>query len=152
MTDRAEANRLVAAFVQAWNGRDVAALAEIFHPDFQWHIAVTAYDDPTLRPLQSKLLAGKNLPWAKSIYDKAETLAIFGRIFAATNRFAVRATSVIVDGDKIAIELVGDALNEANGRRYDNLYCYVFHTAEGKITLFREYQDTLLLFDAWVAD
>jgi ketosteroid isomerase-like protein len=152
MTRQLTNHQLAEGFVRAWNANDILALGALFHPDFTWHIAVTGYDEPQLRPLQSQLLKGKNLPWKKSIYNKAETLEIFGGILGAVREFRVELTSVISDGDKMALELLGTAFNETKGRRYDNIYCYVFHLREGKIVLFREYQDTLLLFDAWVAD
>ena len=55
------------------------------------------------------------------------------------------------EDDCVVVELTGEALNERNGRRYNNIYCYVFRIEDGQIALFREYQDTLLLFDVWVA-
>jgi hypothetical protein len=151
MSDPPNNRALAEAFIAAWNGRDIAAFDRLFHPEFRWHIAVTGHDDATMRPLQSKLLAGMNLSWPKSIFDKAETLSIFSRIFAATGQFTIAPKSFTSEDDRIVVELVGDALNEANGRRYANLYCYVFQVRDGQIVLFREYQDTLLLFDVWVA-
>jgi ketosteroid isomerase-like protein len=151
MSDLAQNRALADAFVAAWNDRDIAAFEGLFHPEFRWHIAVTDHDDATMRPLQSKLLAGMNLSWPKSIFDKAETLSIFARMFGAIRRFTIEARSFTAEDDRIVVELVGEALNEANGRRYANLYCYLFQVRDGQIVLFREYQDTLLLFDVWVA-
>jgi hypothetical protein len=151
MSDLAQNRAIADAFVAAWNGRDIAALDRLFHPEFRWHIAVTDHGEETMRPLQSKLLAGMNLNWPKAIFDKAETLAIFSRMFAAIAQFSIAPKSFTSQDDRIAVELVGDALNEANGRRYANLYCYLFQVRDGQIVLFREYQDTLLLFDVWVA-
>ena len=114
-------------------------------------LAVTDYHDETMRPLQSKLLAGMNLPWPKSIFNKAETLSVFGSIFGGTRQFSISPKSFTSQDDRIFVELIGNAVNEANGRRYDNLYCYLLQVRDGQIELFREYQDTLLLFDVWVA-
>ncbi|WP_148288454.1 nuclear transport factor 2 family protein [Ilumatobacter nonamiensis] len=139
-------------FVAAWNDADADRLEQLFHPDFRWHIAVTDHDDPNMRSLQSELLDGMNLPWQQSIYDKAETLEVFRGIFAATDQFQLELKSVIADGDRAAIEAVGDAINPLNGRRYQNLYCYVFERRDDQLVLFREYQDTLHLFDVWVAE
>jgi ketosteroid isomerase-like protein len=152
LSDVKENTDIAATFVTAWNGRDMAAFERLFHQDFTWHIAVTDHDDPQMRPLHSKLLSGKNLSWPKSIFDKAETLRIFGAIFERTPRFTITARSFTAQDDRVVVELIGDALNEANGRRYNNLYCYVFAIRDRQIILFREYQDTLLLFDVWVAD
>jgi ketosteroid isomerase-like protein len=142
---------LAQEFVAAWNTRDTDRFDRLLHPEFRWHIAVTDYDEPQLRPLQSKLHAGMNLPWNKSIYDKRETLSKFRAIFAIAEQFSIELRSVIAEGDRAALELVGNAINPANGRRYDNLYCYVFERRDDKLHLLREYQDTLLLFDVWVA-
>jgi len=144
--------RLAEGFITAWNTRDLAAFGRLFHPEFKWHIAVTDHDDPVMRPLQSKLLEGKNLSWPKSIFDKAATLAIFQGIFDRTSQFSIAPKSFTAQDDRVVVELVGDAINEQNGRRYNNLYCYVFQMKDGQIVLFREYQDTLLLFDVWSAD
>lgn len=130
----------------------MSAFDVLFHPSFQWHIAVTDRGDPSIRPLQSKLLAGRSLPWAKAIYNKAETIAIFSGIFQRTPEFSINPRSFTAEGNRVAVELVGSARNQANGRRYNNLYCYIFEREGEQITLFREYQDTLLLFDAWVAE
>jgi ketosteroid isomerase-like protein len=151
MSSLAQNRALTEAFVTAWNGRDMAAFESLFHSEFRWHIAVTDHQDETMRPLHSKLLAGMNLPWPKSIFDRAETLSIFGRIFAGAPQFTIAAKSFTSEDDRIAVELVGDARNKANGRRYANLYCYLFRVRDGQIVLLREYQDTLLLFDVWVA-
>jgi ketosteroid isomerase-like protein len=138
-------------FVAACNGRDLERLDRLFHPDFRWHIAVTDHGDPQLRPLHSQLLRGLNMPWEKAIYTKAETLDIFSRLFTIP-QFSVDLRSVIANEDRAALELVGNGVNPANNRRYDNLYCYIFERRDDQLVLFREYQDTLLLFDVWVAE
>ena len=141
--------RLVERWIDAWNGRDLDVLKEIFHPEFTWHIAVTEPGNPQMRDLQSDLLRGKNLPWEKAIYNKDETIAIFSTIFDTAAEFHIEPHAFIEDGDRIAVELVGNAYTEEGGRQYNNLYCHVFTVRDGQILLFREYQDTLLLFDVW---
>ena len=51
------------------------------------------------------MLRGRNLPWDTAIHDRTEALAIF----AATPQFSVDLRSVIVDGERAALELVGSA-------------------------------------------
>lgn len=152
MSVKPSVQRLAEEFVVAWNTRDIESLERMFHPEFRWHIAVTDYDQSELRPLQSKLLSGMNIPWTKSIFDKSETLTKFSRIFGATDLFTIELRSVIAQGDRAALELVGTAVNPINGRRYNNLYCHVFERRDDQLVLLREYQDTLLMFDVWVAD
>jgi hypothetical protein len=138
-------------FVTAWNTRDPERFDRLLHPDFRWHIAVTDYYEPQLRPMQPKLLAGRNIAWTKSIFDKAETITEFSRIFATAQQFTIELRSVIAQDDRVALELIGDAINPASGRRYNNLYCCIFDRSEDQLLLLREYQDILLLFDVWVA-
>jgi ketosteroid isomerase-like protein len=152
MANPTNAQKVAEGFAQAWNNRDLTAFEELFHPEFQWHIAVTEPGVAELRPLQSNLLRGRNLPWEKAIYNKAETIAIFSSIFQATPQFSISPKSYIAQGDRVAVEVIGNARNETNVRRYNNLYCYIFEIRDGQIVLFREYQDTLLLFDVWVAE
>jgi ketosteroid isomerase-like protein len=152
MTQSSATRDLAEGFVRAWNSRDMADFDRLFHPAFQWHIAVTEPNVQDLRPLHSERLKGANLPWKKTIYGKAETLEIFQGIFAATPRFSIAPISFTVEGDRAVVELIGDGRNQRNGRQYNNLYCYIFEIKDGQIVLFREYQDTLLLFDVWVAE
>lgn len=151
MTSAKNAQTVAERFADAWNRRDMLAFERLFHSDFQWHIAVTEPGVAELRPLQSNLLKGKNLPWEKAIYNKVETIAIFSSIFQANPQFSISPQSYIAQGNRVAMELIGNARNEANGRRYNNLYCYIFEIRDDQIVLFREYQDTLLLFDVWIA-
>ena len=139
-------------FLDAWNERDIVGFEALLHPEFTWHIAVSEHGDPNMRPLHSKLLTGMNMSWDKAIYDKAEMITIFTTIFDATPQFATEARSFTAQDDRVVVELVGNAVNPRNGRRYDNLYCYVFRIRDGQLVLFREYQDTLLFFDVWVAE
>jgi len=152
MHTRNELQKLGQEFADAYNARDMERFDRLFHPDFRWHIAVTEYDDPQMRSLHSKLLAGKNLMWPKSIFDKTETVEIFRGIFENTPEFSIEVRSITADQERVVVEAVGTSRNPNNGRRYDNLYCYVFEARDGQIVLFREYQDTLLLFDVWVAE
>jgi ketosteroid isomerase-like protein len=151
MSDHDLMRSIAHEFVAACNGRDLERLDRLFHADFRWHIAITDHGDPQLRPLHSHLLRDLNLPWQKAIYTKAETLDIFSRLFTIP-QFSVDLRSVIANEDRGALELVGNAVNPANNRRYDNLYCYIFERRGDQLVLFREYQDTLLLFDVWVAE
>ena len=149
-----EPEAIARRFVETWNAKDTQGLETLFHPDFTWHIAVTPPDVSEMRPMHSKLLKGMNLPWEKAIYDKAETIRIFSNIFANTPSFGIELVSITAQENRVALEVTGKQGNEnpANGRQYSNIYCYMFTVKDGLVILFREYQDTLLLFDVWVAD
>lgn len=149
----ADLNRVAAErFVALWNMRDIDGFHDLFHEKFQWHIAVTEPGVSELRPLQSNLLKGRNLSWDKAIYDKMETIEIFGGIFKKAAEFTIKPHSYTSQNNRIAVELLGSAYNAEQNRRYNNIYCYMLEIRDGKIILFREYQDTLLLFDAWLDD
>jgi uncharacterized protein len=150
-TDTAASKALAQEFVDGWNARDTRALERLLHDEFTWHVAVTEPGEPNVRPFRSKLLAGTHV-WEKAIRNKAETLAAFERLFATVEHFRISPHSFTAQEDRVVVELLGEAVNPANGRRYDNLYCYLFQVKDGQIVLFREYQDTLLVFDAWVAE
>jgi ketosteroid isomerase-like protein len=126
MSDHDLMRSIAHEFVAACNERNLERLDRLFHADFRWHIAVTDHGDPQLRPLHSHLLRHTGI--------------------------SIDLRSVIADEDRAALELVGNGVNPANNRRYDNLYCYIFERRGDQLVLFREYQDTLLLFDVWVAE
>jgi ketosteroid isomerase-like protein len=171
-----EANKKIAlGFLEAVNRRSVAALEKLLHPDFVWNTAVADDDAPNeLRPLQSNKLKGTNLPHPKPRLNRAETLAFFDGFLGDNSGGAIRATAhapdeswegssnhghmkieilgVTAEGDRVAIEAKSTGIaNPANGRRYGNFYHFLMKIADGKLLLFKEYQDTLHVYD-YVAD
>lgn len=178
MTGRTvEANKnLARAFVEAINRRDRPALERLFHPDFVWFTAVVGEDDPNeLRPMQSKELRGKNLPHWKPRLDRNEALTVFQSLFdgragdahrsasgTQTNDsappaeegmgdFHITVLDIIAEGDRVAVEAESNQFNPANSRIYNNFYSYIFTMRDGMILLFKEYQDTLHVYD-YLAD
>jgi ketosteroid isomerase-like protein len=170
-------NKAVAReFIEAIIQRDMAAMQRLLHRDFVWITAVVGDDDPNeLRPMQSKELRGKNLPHGKPRLNREEALTTFRHLFQGGGGDAMRSHAgeqttqaalpaddgtynlridilgMIGEGDRVAMEAESNVLNPANGRRYNNFYCYVFRLGEGKILMFKEYQDTLHLYD-YMAD
>lgn len=151
MTDL-QANRALALkFGEAWNSRNMALFDEIFHPEMTWHVAVTPPGQQQLVPLQSEILRKIGTTWQKAIYNKQETLDIFNYTLTAFETFDINLSSVTAEEDRVVVESQGNAVHPGNGRRYDNIYCYVFHIKEERIVLLREYQNTLLVFDVMSA-
>jgi ketosteroid isomerase-like protein len=147
-----QANRALALkFGEAWNSRNMALFDEIFHPEMIWHIAITPPGREQLVPLQSETLSKIGVTWQKAIYSKQETLDIFNYTFAAFELFNINLSSVTAEEDRVVIESQGNAVHPGNGRRYNNIYCYVFQIKDGRIILLREYQNTLLVFDVMSA-
>jgi ketosteroid isomerase-like protein len=174
---RIEASKALArAFVEAINQRNMAALAELCHRDFIWFTAVVGEDDPNeLRPMQSKELRGKNLPHWKPRLNREEALTVFQSLFqgragdahrsasgapptnsptseeANMGDFHITVLDMIGEGDRVAMEAESHQFNPVNGRTYNNFYSYIFIICEDKIALFKEYQDTLHVYD-YLAD
>ena len=145
-----EANRALATkFGEAWNTRNMVLFDEIFHPDLRWHVAVTPYGQSQPPVFQSPLLREQKMIWDRTIMTKQEMMAAFEMTLAGFEKFSIEITSTIVEGDTIVAESLGRAVHPKNGRIYDNIYCYVMKIKDSKIILFREYQNTLLVFDVF---
>jgi ketosteroid isomerase-like protein len=174
--DVAANKALARAFIEAIINRDMAAIEKQLHEDFMWITAVVGDDDPNeLRPMQSNELRGKNLPHAKPRLNREEGLTALHHLFQGGGGDAMRShageqsthatlpadggtynlqidiSNMIGEGDWVAMEAESNLFNPANGRRYNNFYSYIFRMGEGKILVFKEYQDTLHLYD-YMAD
>ena len=152
-----EANKQLAhRFVDAFEGRDIAAIEDLLADDFVWHVAVVGDEESEPRPFQSAELRSRPwmLPPVKQ--SKQETLAFFKNMFdvGADPRyhFHLRLISVMAEGDRVAFEAESDMLSPVNGRRYRNLYFILMRVRDGRIVLYKEYQDTLHIYDVHVAE
>ncbi len=63
----------------------------------------------------------------------------FGKLFVAD--VAIEFTAMLADGDHVVVEERMKA-RLANGRHYDNGYCFIFTVRDGAIAQVREYMDT----------
>ena len=162
---------LVRLFVDTMVRHDYAAIESLLHPDFIWNTAITGDDDANeLRPMQSRSLSGKALPYWKPRLDRAEALAVFKKTFEGqyegsmgepsdketakpvqvkddTHRMRMDVLSLTAEEDRVAMEAESHVLHPSNGRVYNNFYHNLFRIRDGKIVLFKEYQDTLHLYD-----
>jgi ketosteroid isomerase-like protein len=167
-----EANKKLARqFIDNVVNHDFAAMDRLLHPSFMWITAVVRDDAPNeMRKMQSKTLQGKNLHHAKPRLDRKESMAVFKAMFAGDYgsmsdpdraneaptqvpieddryRIKMEVLGLTAEEDRVAMEAESHVLNPVNGRLYNNLYHYLFRVKDGQITLFKEYQDTLHLFD-----
>jgi ketosteroid isomerase-like protein len=168
-----EANKQLARrFIEAINRRALADVDALLHRDFVWNTAVVADDAPNvLRPLQSARLRGTNLPHPKPRLDRDEAMAFFAGFFGERSGSALRSAagggtaenaSAADDHGHMAIEIIGmtaeadrvalearstGIVNPVNGRRYGNFYHCLIRIIEGKLVLYKEYQDTLHVYD-----
>jgi ketosteroid isomerase-like protein len=154
---RLEANKdLARRFVTAFDGRDLAGIDALLADDFVWHVAVAGEGETQLRPFQSSELRGKRLPIPGLFQGRKETLDFFGQLFAAgadeRYRFRLRLVSVMAEGDHVAFEAEGDLRTPLNDRHYRNIYFILLRVRDGKIVLYKEYQDTLHIYDVFVAE
>ncbi|MDT3440198.1 MULTISPECIES: nuclear transport factor 2 family protein [unclassified Pseudofrankia] len=138
---------LARRFCELYTAGDWTALAELLSEDFRWR-------QPTSGRRQSSMLAAAPALNADIGYSKAETLEIFRNTVkgCVDGRFDLIARTLTAEDDRVAVEARGYAVNAANGRTYDNRYHHLFVCRAGEIVELREYQDTLLLFDVWMAD
>jgi ketosteroid isomerase-like protein len=166
-----ENKKLVGRFIEAINRHDYGAMERLLHPEFRWVTAVVSDDGPNeMRKMQSDTLKGKNLHHAKPRLNRAESLDVYHRMFAGDYRNSMASDATVSDEssapvhdpkyrlqmdilgltaeeDRVAMEAQSYLLNAANGRVYNNFYHYLFRVKDGQIVLFKEYQDTLHLFD-----
>jgi ketosteroid isomerase-like protein len=67
---------------------------------------------------------------------------------ALTDGIALTPYNLIADGDFVAMQAHGKAMNK-NGKPYNNTYCHIFKFANGKIVEVTEYLDTELVTDVF---
>ena len=163
-----EANKaLVREFFDAFNARDIDRVSATLHDDFVWNTAVQHDDAPNeLRPMQSNLLRGRNLNHKHPRLSRHQAVTAWGNLFkgvvgtldseggraeakaSSDNYMRVEILGVTAEGDRVAVEAQSNGLyNPVNKRRYQNFYHGLFKIRDGKIILYKEYQDTLHLFD-----
>jgi ketosteroid isomerase-like protein len=138
--------RLVGRFCELYTTGDWTAVSELLGEDFRW-------SQPTSSRRQSSMLADAPVLNAGVGYSKTETLDIFDNTVkrCIDGRFDLIPLTLTAEADRVSVEARGYAVNAANGRTYDNHYHHLFVCRAGKIIELREYQDTLLLFDVWMA-
>lgn len=142
-----EANRaVVQSFCDACTAGDWDAVAALLTDDFRWK-AVTS------RLRQSAVLAKAPVLNGDPGYTRDETIAVFRQTqqSAVDGRFDLVPVAFTAEGDRVALEATSSAVNAANGRRYDNRYHHLFVLRDGRIAELREYQDTLHVYDVWMA-
>lgn len=148
VTEALEANKAIAReFCQRYTAGDWEGVAALFADDFRWQV-------PTSRRRQSTTLANAPVLNESPGWTKDETLAIFRgtQESVVDGRFDMEIVSMIAEDDRVAFEALSSAVNKHNGRIYDNRYHHLMTIREGLIVSLREYQDTLHVYDVWMAD
>jgi ketosteroid isomerase-like protein len=138
--------RLAADFCRLYSNGDWGGLAGVLAEDFRWR-------QPTSGRRQSGLLADAPTLNADPGWSKRETLLVFEQTVArcVDNHFVLKPVSMTAEDDRVSVEAVGHAVNAVNQRVYDNRYHHLFVCRDGLIAELREYQDTLALYDVWMA-
>ena len=141
-----ENKQIALAFCRHYSTGHWDALGDLLDEGFRWR-AISS------ERRQSPVLAHVPTLNSTSGYDKQETLAIFRTTqeMCLGGRFDLLPEAFTCEGDRVAFEATGYAVNKQNGRVYDNRYHHLMRIRDGKIVELREYQDTLLLFDVWMA-
>src|ERR1700735_4966915 len=125
----------------AWN-----RLADLLAEDFRWRSIAS-------QRRQSSILTEVPLLNSEPGCGKKEAIDIFRSTqeMCVDGRFDLIPIAFTCEDERVAFEATSYAVNKQNGRIYDNRYHHLMRIREGKILELREYQDTLLVFDVWMA-
>jgi uncharacterized protein len=148
MPERAlEVNKqVVRDWCECYTRGDWDGVANFMTQDFRWQV-------PTSQRRQSAATANVPLMNESPGWTKRETIQIFKdtQSRVVDGRFDLTPVAFTAEGDRVAFEATSYAVNATNGRIYDNRYHHLMMVKAGMISLLREYQDTLLIFDVWMA-
>lgn len=122
------------AFLDRLEAKDMEAWAELWAED-------AVQDMPFSPEGFPKLVEGK----AALIDHYANLPSVTGRMV-----FPIRNAKAMLDPNEVFLEYTGEIEILPTGKDYNNTYAglFVFDEA-GKITLFREYYDPIVLSEAW---
>ena len=152
--DELQANKQVALeFIRAFNDGDLATLRDLLADDFVWNKPINREGETQPQPFQSEQLRGRSYP-IPAFRDRDAVLSVLERhVFAAApeDRDHLQVMSVTAEDDRVGLQVEGNGRNPANGRRYGNIYFVLMRVRDGKVVLYREYQDTMHTFDVWAA-
>jgi ketosteroid isomerase-like protein len=146
MADTEQNKAAVLAFADAYTRADWDTLAELCTDDFRWVV-------PVRSEMQSAQLRAHPNMMTSHDRNLAEMLDMFriSKQNTVDHRFDLKIGVMTAEGDRVAAEAEGYAVCAATGRVYNNLYMYLMYFRDGKISVFREYQDTLHVYDVWFA-
>jgi ketosteroid isomerase-like protein len=137
---------VVLRFCERYTAGDWDGVGALLADEFRWKAITSGHR-------QSVALADAPVLNGDPGYTKAETLAVFrqSQESSVDGRFDLLPVASTAEGDRVALEATSHAVNAANGRVYDNRYHHLFVLRDGLIVELREYQDTLHVYDVWMA-
>lgn len=146
MSDIEHNKSVVLAFADTYTRGDWPALKALCTDDFRWVV-------PIARAMQSNQMRAQERTMSAQNRSLSEMLEVFemAKSTSVDSRFDLKVLTMTAEADRVAAELEGYAVCAATGRTYNNLYFYLMYFRDGKISLFREYQDTLHAYDVWMA-
>jgi ketosteroid isomerase-like protein len=115
---------IVQNFITARNAQDSAAAIALLADDFEWRVARSAGPPLHGERAINALVGGLS----KKLYAHDSITRTVHRILA--------------DGDAVVVEysVSGETID---GKPYDNDYCWIYDTSDGKIVRISTYSDTL---------
>jgi ketosteroid isomerase-like protein len=128
----AENLALVQSIYAAFGRGDIAAVMAEFAPDVEWVNA-----GPAVAPY-----FGTHKGHAAVLEN------VFGYIGANLAIDVFEPTDFFANGDKVVVLLKMGATVKATGKRYDQVLAHVFTIAGGKVTHFRDIQNTGVIAEA----
>lgn len=116
---------LVSEFFGKISENDLTGASAMIHDDVAWWSA-----------------GGENLAFSGVLSKSAFIESMNGMDAIFSERLKLVPTSMVAEGDCVAVELTGHAVLK-DGRDYDNFYHILLTFKDGQIIAAREYHDTL---------
>jgi len=112
MTDLEANKAIVREFFAGHDTHDINRLEAVLHKDFIWNTAIQDDGAPNeLRPLQSKLLRGRNLPHPRPRLTRQEAVALWGNSFngevGKVSIDEIRDDHVVSEGSTMSLQILG---------------------------------------------
>jgi ketosteroid isomerase-like protein len=124
--------KIVEQLFQALSSEDVESVLELLHEDVAWWI--------------SGQIEGISGTFSRQ--EMGELLRGIGPVFKG-GVIKITPSSMIAEDARVAAE--AEAHGELNnGRRYNNLYHFLFEIEDGKIKSVKEYMDTMHVFQTFI--
>lgn len=123
----------VSQFFEKFSGGDLEGVAEAMHPEGCWWVS-------------------GRIEGLSGTYPRAEFIKLLEgvRDFYQEGALSITPDTMIAEGDKVAVEAESHATLQ-NGKVYDNHYHFLIEFKDDKIFKVKEYMDTKLAFETFMA-
>lgn len=137
---------LARRFVDGVAAADPGRIAPLAHVEATWWADTGPNRDAGRRDVEPYRGRRAPLVGLALLHDRIVHLPGITAAFAGGWQLVARR--IIIGDEVVAVEAASDGLR-ADGTRYQNRYCFVLETSDGRIAQVREYCDTLHAFDVF---